>query len=71
MISQHGSKDRIDQYGFIEGIDYVGVAKFGENILNGTEFDSPNLGNQKQRGGDRRSKEYALSLDTAERAING
>ena len=57
-------KDRIDQYGFIEGIDYV-VAKFGENILNGTEFDSPNLGNQKQRGGDRRSKEYALSLDTA------
>ncbi|WP_316677143.1 antA/AntB antirepressor family protein [uncultured Tolumonas sp.] len=58
-------KDRIEQYGFIEGVDYVVLAKFGENTLQGIEFDSPNLGNQKQRGGDRRSKEYALSLDTA------
>lgn len=45
-------KDRIEQYGFVENIDYI-------------KFDSPNPGNQKQRGGDRRSQEYTLSIDMA------
>lgn len=58
-------KDRIDQYGFIDGIDYVFFPKFSEKTKNSFKNDSPNLGNQKIRGGDRRSKEYALSLDMA------
>jgi len=45
-------KDRIEKYGFIEGGDYH-------------VFDSPNLGNQTGRGGDRRSINYALSISTA------
>lgn len=45
-------KDRIDQYGFVERQDFV-------------VFDSPIPGNQTGRGGDRRSKEYALTLDMA------
>ncbi|MCC9595891.1 MULTISPECIES: antA/AntB antirepressor family protein [unclassified Rubrivivax] len=45
-------KDRIAQYGFAEGQDYVVV-------------DSPNLGNQTGRGGDRRSRDYHLTLDMA------
>lgn len=45
-------KDRIQQYGFLDEVDY-------------TVFDSPNLGNQTGRGGDRRSKEYHLSLSMA------
>lgn len=40
-------KDRIEKYGFVEGIDYV-------------KIDSPKLANQ--RGGDRRSIEYYISL---------
>lgn len=43
--------DRIQQYGFVENQDFV--------------IDSPVLGNQSGRGGDRRSKEYHLSLDMA------
>lgn len=46
-------KDRIAEYGFVEGLDY----------LRTKGFDSPNLANQKHRGGDRRSIEYFLSLD--------
>ena len=45
-------KDRIEQYGFSEGQDYA-------------VFDSPELGNQTGRGGDRRSKTYAISLNMA------
>jgi anti-repressor protein len=45
-------KDRIEQYGFIEGQDF-------------TVFDSPNSADQSGRGGDRRSKRYAISLDMA------
>ena len=45
-------KDRVEQYGFVENIDYI-------------KFDSPKPGNQKQRGGDRRRQEYTLSIDMA------
>lgn len=45
-------KDRIEQYGFDEGQDYA-------------VFDSPESGNQTGRGGDRRSKLYAISLSMA------
>lgn len=44
-------KGRIEQYGFVENQDFV--------------IDSPVLANQSGRGGDRRSKEYHLSLDMA------
>lgn len=44
-------KDRIEQYGFVEDQDFT--------------IGSPNLANQSGRGGDRRSREYALSLDMA------
>ena len=43
--------DRIQKYGFVENQDFV--------------FDSPISGNQSGRGGDRRSKDYHLSLDMA------
>lgn len=43
-------KDRIEKYGFVENIDFV-------------KIDSPKLGNQ--RGGDRRSIEYHISLSMA------
>jgi len=43
--------DRIVQYGFVENQDFV--------------IDFPNLGNQSGRGGDRRSKEYILTLGMA------
>lgn len=45
-------KDRVEQYGFVENIDYI-------------KFDSPKPVNQKQRGGDRRRQEYTLSIDMA------
>lgn len=48
-------KDRIAEYGFVEGLDYLRIKG----------FDSPNLANQKKRGGDRRSIESFLSLDMA------
>lgn len=48
-------KDRIAEYDFIEGLDFIRVRK----------FDSPILANQRQRGGDRRSVEYFLSLGMA------
>ncbi|MHB1882989.1 MAG: antA/AntB antirepressor family protein [Acidithiobacillus sp.] len=44
-------KDRIGQYDFVENQDFA--------------IDSPISGNQNGRGGDRRSKEYHLSLDMA------
>ena len=43
-------KDRIEKYGFVENLDFV-------------KIDSPKLGNQ--RGGDRRSIEYHISLSMA------
>lgn len=46
-------KGRIEEYSFVEGVDFV-------------LFDSPNLANQKKgRGGDRRSIDYHLTLDMA------
>ena len=45
-------KQRIDKYDFSEGSDFW-------------IFDSPELVNQKSRGGDRRSMAYALTLDMA------
>lgn len=54
-------KGRIEQYDFIENIDYVVFPNFGENAS-----DSPIRGNQASgRGGDRRSIEYHVSLDMA------
>lgn len=53
-------KDRIEQYGFVEGDDFSPV--MGKS----TSFDSPNRGNQNAgRGGDRRSIDYHLTLDMA------
>jgi phage anti-repressor protein len=45
-------KDRIEQYGFVAGEDFITIG-------------SPNLANQKGRGGDRRSIEYHITLDMA------
>lgn len=45
-------KDRIAEYGFLEGQDFMKIG-------------SPKRGNQIGRGGDRRSSEYFLSLDMA------
>ncbi|MGE4529805.1 MAG: antA/AntB antirepressor family protein [Acidithiobacillus sp.] len=47
-------KDRITQVGFVENQDFIVLS-----------FDSPVSGNQTGRGGDRRSKEYHLTLDMA------
>lgn len=44
-------KDRIEKYEFIEGTDY--------------SLDSPNLANQVGHGGDRKTKDYYLSLNMA------
>lgn len=51
-------KGRISKYGFVQGQDFEVFAKTGEN----SELDSPNLGNQKNHGGDRRSMEYRCTL---------
>jgi anti-repressor protein len=45
-------KGRIDEYGFAKDEDYL-------------VLDSPNSANQKSHGGDRRSKDYLLTLDMA------
>ena len=45
-------KDRIEKYGFEDGTDYALI-------------DSPNLANQTGRGGDRKTKDYLLTIDTA------
>jgi phage anti-repressor protein len=47
-------KNRIEEYAFEENQDYIVKS-----------FDSPDLGNQKKRGGDRRSIDYLLTIDTA------
>lgn len=44
-------KGRIEEYGFEDGVDYIMI-------------DSPNRANQK-KGGDRRSRDYHLTLDMA------
>lgn len=59
-------QERIQQYGFVENQDYVIGFPNLENQNTGWTVDSPNLGNQQvSRGGDRRSKEYHLTLDMA------
>ena len=51
----HWIKGRFEEYGFEEANDYIIKS-----------FDSPDLANQKkQQGGDRRSINYLLTLDTA------
>ncbi|MBC6962067.1 MAG: hypothetical protein DWB48_04875 [Nitrosomonas sp.] len=45
-------KGRIDEYGFAKDEDFLAL-------------DSPNSANQKSHGGDRRSKDYLLTLDMA------
>jgi len=47
----HWIQDRIEKFGFVENQDFV--------------IDLPVLANQTGRGGDRRSKEYILTLDMA------
>ncbi|MBU2842583.1 antA/AntB antirepressor family protein [Acidithiobacillus thiooxidans] len=54
----HWIRDHIRQFGFIEGQDFVTFSPLDE-------FDFIKLGNQSGRGGDRRSKEYALTLNMA------
>lgn len=51
-------KGRISKYGFVQGQDFEVFTKTGEN----SELDSPNLGNQKNHGGGRRSMEYRCTL---------
>lgn len=51
-------KGRISKYGFVQGQDFEVFTKTGGN----SELDSPNLGNQKNHGGDRRSIEYRCTL---------
>ena len=53
-------KGRIDKYGFVEGEDYV-VCSSDQ----GTQLDSPVLANQVCWGGDRKSRTYLLTIDTA------
>ncbi|HFW3112014.1 TPA: antA/AntB antirepressor family protein [Salmonella enterica subsp. diarizonae serovar 61:r:-] len=57
-------KSRIDEYGFIEGIDY---AIFDSPISGNqsTNFEQPEEESKTKRGGDRRSKDYWLALGTA------
>jgi phage anti-repressor protein len=45
-------KARVEEYGFVEEQDFI-------------KFDSPKLGNQNGKGGDRRSIEYYVTLDMA------
>lgn len=58
-------KARIAKYGFVENQDFEVFANSGENSHLGQNIDSPNLANQKGRGGDRRSIDYHLTLDMA------
>ncbi|BDB14040.1 antA/AntB antirepressor family protein [Acidithiobacillus ferrooxidans] len=48
----HWIKRRIQLHGFVEGEDF-------------SIFDLPNLANQNERGGDRRSVEYHLTIEAA------
>lgn len=48
----HWIKDRIEKYGFVDGVDYTAV-------------DLPKRADQTGRGGDRRSKDYHVSIDMA------
>jgi|GEM_PF-4502416 len=53
-------KDRINEYGFIDGTDFVVFTKSGEN----PNLDSPRSGIQKGRGG-RPTTTYTLTIDMA------
>jgi phage anti-repressor protein len=55
-------KKRLKDGGFVLNRDYL-LTKMGEQVP--ANFDSPNLANQNQRGGDRRSVDYHLPLETA------
>lgn len=57
-------KDRIDEYGFTSAIDYV---LFDSPVLanQSTNFEQENTNWVTKRGGDRRSKDYGLSLGMA------
>jgi len=61
-------KDRIQQYGFVEGTDYLMVfAKTGENpepVETGDLFCSPKRQSRAKRGG-RPAKNYHLTMDMA------
>ncbi|PAF46753.1 hypothetical protein BKH41_08570 [Helicobacter sp. 12S02232-10] len=64
-------KDRINKYGFVENEDFIILKTSQSPIL----FDSPNLANHHlvngtqlqnpKLGGDRKSLDYILTLDTA------
>ena len=47
-------KGRIEKYDFVESVDFTAV-----------KLDSPNQGHQKKHGGDRKSVDYALTIDMA------
>lgn len=54
---------RIAEYGFLENQDFAIISRNGEIV---DHIGFPDSGNQKTgRGGDRRSKDYHLTLDTA------
>jgi phage anti-repressor protein len=57
-------KDRIKKYGFLPGEDYFVVEGYLADQAEKNDFEPPNSG-RKVRGGDRRSKDYILSIDMA------
>ena len=61
-VFQTWIKDRISKYEFVDGVDFVCSQN---SVNNHGDFDFPNLGNQKRRGGDRRSFDYHITLDMA------
>lgn len=72
-------RGRIEQYGFVEGEDYLVIGYSDLSNQSEAVFDSPDLANQTKpevcspdlasknrgRGGDRRSIDYHLTLDMA------
>ena len=54
-------KKRLKDGGFVLGQNYL-LTKTGAQV---PAFDPPNLANQNQRVGDRRSTDYHLTLETA------
>jgi phage anti-repressor protein len=56
--------DRIEEFGFVEGKDYKVVNIASQN--GEASFDFPKRGNQTGRGGDRRTKDYRISLYMAQ-----
>lgn len=56
---------RIDDFGFEEGRDYVVFEQSVNGLIYRDKFDLPKMADQTTRGGDRRSRTYAISLDMA------